>query len=90
MKRDEYIPLLKKALVNHLVSSLEGEEDEAARLIRNDIDQVNSSTTIGELFLCMSDQAFDIEGAIALAMGLLIEDVVPGEFADCPIGGWDT
>jgi hypothetical protein len=92
MKRDEYIPLLKTVLRNHVIECFgsppaDGEEE---KMLKDDLEEIDNAHTIGQLFSVMSRQAFDIQGAVGMAMRVYIEDTIDWEFEDVPIRGWDT
>ncbi len=71
--------------------ALQEYKDEDKERFEEDFQKLRDAQTIGDLFLWMSEQAFDVSGAVATAMEAIIDGPVKEEeFYNVPLRNWDT
>lgn len=91
MKRNAYIKKLKNELFKYIKEREEddmgGVDDETWSACKEDTAKASS---IGELFVVMSDMAFDVPTAVGFAMRIVLPDCSEFEFTDVPMRNWDT
>lgn len=106
MKRDEFIKRIKENLESHqrqiyseIVRDLTSDHSPvelAPELYASDEDlteslqAIHEIETIGDAFRFMREYAYDVAGAVATALSILIGDVREDEFCAVPLRGWDT
>jgi hypothetical protein len=87
--KKEYMAHLKNKLIKH-IKELATEDDIEEDSYNQNMKDIKRAETVGELFVCMSEMAFDIPGAVTFAMEDLISGAGRFEFMDCPMRNWDT
>ncbi len=89
MKRDTYIKKLKKELIGYCKERAEEDGTEGDSYDAS-MEDIKKAVSIGELFVVMSDMAFDVPGAVGFAMRIAVSDCSEFEFMEVPMRNWDT
>ena len=91
MNKEEFIHKTKTQLVirYYQLWTDEGKREEDLGNLFTAFDGIREIDTVGEIFIFLANQCWDIPSTLAFILPVLIPDLLPGECDSVPVH-WDT